>query len=66
MGAMRTLRVLAALLLLVASASPAAPPALPAADWMLDQVRMLAGPETTGRESGTPGAERAARHDGPA
>jgi hypothetical protein len=62
MGAMRTLRVIAALLLLVASASPAAPPALPAPEWMLDQVRLLAGPETAGRESGTPGAERAARH----
>jgi hypothetical protein len=37
-------------------------PGLPSAEWMLDQVKILAGPEMEGRASGTPGAERAAAH----
>jgi hypothetical protein len=61
MAAMRVLRLLAALLL-AASLAHAASPVLPTAEWMLDQIKFLAGPETAGRESGAPGAERAARH----
>jgi hypothetical protein len=37
-------------------------PALPSAEWILDQVKILAGPEMEGRASGTAGAERAAAH----
>ena len=37
-------------------------PGLPSAEWILDQVKILAGPEMEGRASGTAGAERAAAH----
>ena len=53
------------LLLVVALATVpayAAAPATPPADWLVDQVRVLAAPAMEGRASGTPGAERAARH----
>jgi hypothetical protein len=48
--------------LLVDAAPATAGPAVPPADWLLDHVKILAAPETEGRASGTPGAERAARH----
>jgi hypothetical protein len=48
--------LLAALALLGASA-----PAPPTAEWLLDQVKGLSVPDTEGRGSGTPGAERAAQ-----
>jgi hypothetical protein len=57
-----TIRLIAVLLLLVASVAQAAAPALPGAEWMLDQVKLLSAPEMDGRGSGTPGADRAARH----
>jgi hypothetical protein len=52
---------LAIVLALAAAQTPAAP-AVPGADWLLDQVRILSAPEMEGRASGTPGADRAARH----
>jgi peptidase M28-like protein/PDZ domain-containing protein/PA domain-containing protein len=52
----------AVLLLLVAGVAHAAAPPAPPAEWLLDQVKTLSAPETEGRGSGTPGAERAARH----
>jgi hypothetical protein len=54
-------RALLAVLLVVAVPAAASPITLPAA-WLLDHVRVLAAPEMEGRASGTPGAERAARH----
>jgi hypothetical protein len=59
----RAATVLAVVLaaLVAAGAAPSAR-GLPPAEWMLDQVRILAGPEMEGRASGTPGAERAAAH----
>jgi aminopeptidase YwaD len=46
---------------LVAAAASAAPP-LPSAEWMLEEVKTLAGPAMEGRGSGTPGADLAAAH----
>ena len=54
--------MLAAVLLLAVVSAHAAGPAVPPAGWLLDQVKVLSAPETEGRGSGTPGAERAARH----
>jgi hypothetical protein len=54
-------RVLLAVCLLAAVPALAAPPTPPAA-WLLDHVKTLAAPEMEGRASGSPGAERAARH----
>lgn len=54
--------VFAALLLWVASFAHAAGVVVPNAAWLLDQVRILTAPEMDGRGSGTPGADRAARH----
>jgi len=48
--------------LLVAVPAHAAAPATPAAEWLVEHVKTLAAPELEGRASGTPGAERAARH----
>jgi len=48
--------------LLVAAPAHAAAPATPSAEWLVEQVKTLAAPELEGRASGTPGAERAARH----
>lgn len=39
-----------------------AAPVLDPADWLLDQVKILASPEMEGRESGSRGGERAAEH----
>lgn len=56
-------RLLVVLLVATAGAArAAAPPPVPPAEWLLGQVRALSAPETEGRASGTPGAERAARH----
>ncbi len=49
---------------LVTTPALAAAPATPPAGWLLDHVKILAAPEMEGRASGTPGAERAARHVG--
>ena len=57
-----TIRLIAVLLLAVAGVAQAAAPALPGAEWMLDQIKLLSAPEMDGRGSGTPGADRAARH----
>ena len=54
-------RILVALLVLAAPAYAAAR-ATPPAEWLVEQVRTLAAPDMEGRASGTPGAERAARH----
>jgi hypothetical protein len=54
-------RALLVVLLAVAPVAAAAPPT-PPAPWLLDQVKALAAPQLEGRASGTPGAERAARH----
>jgi aminopeptidase YwaD len=50
---------LVAVVILVAAATAAQ---TSPADWLLEQVKILSAPETEGRASGTPGAERAARH----
>ena len=55
-------RLLGALLVLAAGAARAAEPEVPPAEWLLNQVKVLAAPDTEGRGSGTPGADRAARH----
>jgi hypothetical protein len=55
-------RLVALFLVLAASVASAAAPQVPPAEWLLDQVKILSAPETEGRGSGTPGAERAARH----
>ena len=47
---------------LVIGVPAAASPTVPPAAWLLDHVKVLAAPEMEGRASGTPGAERAARH----
>jgi hypothetical protein len=51
---------LAAVLLVAAAA--AAAPEIPAPEWILEQVRILADPAMEGRASGTAGADRAAQH----
>jgi hypothetical protein len=56
------IRLIAALLLIVAGVAQASAPTLPSTEWMLEQIKLLSAPETDGRGSGTPGAERAARH----
>lgn len=64
-GFRRLAIVLHASLALVSAAvtlAAAAAPAVPSAEWLLDQVKILSAPETEGRRSGTPGAERAAHH----
>ena len=58
---MVVIRVLLAVCLLVVAPAVAAPPTPPAA-WLRDHVKTLTAPEMEGRASGTPGAERAARH----
>jgi hypothetical protein len=55
------LRLIAALLFVVTGVAQAAAPTLPSTEWMLEQIKLLSAPETDGRASGTPGAERAAR-----
>jgi hypothetical protein len=58
-----TRRALLALVAVVALAIAASASPLPApAGWLLDQVKILTGPEMEGRESGTAGGERAAQH----
>jgi aminopeptidase YwaD len=57
-----TIRLIAVLLLVVAGVAHAAAPLLPGAEWMLEEVKLLSAPDMDGRGSGTPGAERAARH----
>ena len=59
---MSVVRLIALLFVLVASVALIGAPSLPGAEWILDQVKILAAPEMDGRGSGTPGAERAARH----
>jgi hypothetical protein len=56
------LRLVAPLLLLLTAVASAAAPTVPGAEWMLEQVKLLSAPDMDGRGSGTPGAERAARH----
>jgi aminopeptidase YwaD len=46
----------------LASVAHAAAVVVPPAEWLIDQVRTLAAPGMEGRASGTPGADRAARH----
>ena len=53
---------LAAALILAAGFPQAVPAPIPPADWLLDQVKILSAPDSEGRASGTPGAERAASH----
>lgn len=62
MRPMVAIRVFAALLLLTVGCAYAAGPSVPPAEWLLDQVKVLSAPDTAGRGSGTPGADRAARH----
>src|SRR5262245_19331834 len=50
------------LVALLTAGAAAAPPSLPPPAWILDQIKILTGPEMEGRASGTPGAERAAAH----
>jgi aminopeptidase YwaD len=60
---MRTsFRLLLVLVVALASLAHAAAVVVPPAEWVLDQVRTLAAPDLEGRASGTPGADRAARH----
>ncbi len=53
---------LAALLLVLTVALAGASSSIPPPAWLLDQVKILSAPEMEGRASGTPGADRAARH----
>ena len=53
---------LAAVLLVPAIALAGATLSVPQAAWLLDEVKILSAPEMEGRASGTPGADRAARH----
>jgi len=53
---------LVALLLVLAVALAGASSSIPPPAWLLDQVKILSAPEMEGRASGTPGADRAARH----
>ncbi|MBI4611126.1 MAG: M20/M25/M40 family metallo-hydrolase [Candidatus Rokubacteria bacterium] len=53
-----------AVALVQAAASQSGSPQAPPAAWLLDQVKVLSAPEMEGRSSGTPGADRAARHIG--
>jgi aminopeptidase YwaD len=53
---------LLAVLVVSATAAGATAPSIPSAEWLLGQVKVLSAPETEGRASGTPGADRAARH----
>ncbi len=53
---------LVALLLAPTVALADAAPLVPSAAWLLDQVKVLSAPEMEGRASGSPGADRAARH----
>jgi hypothetical protein len=50
------------LVVALAAAAAGAAPSLPSAEWMLGEVRTLAGPAMEGRGSGTPGADLAAAH----
>ncbi|MBI2015278.1 MAG: peptidase M28, partial [Candidatus Rokubacteria bacterium] len=60
---MTRLRLLAALpVVLGLGIAHAAAPQVPTAEWLLDHVKILAAADTEGRGSGTPGADRAARH----
>src|SRR2546425_6765169 len=59
-----SLRLLSLLVLLAVGIAQAAAPTVPSADWLIDHVRILSAPEMEGRASGTPGADRAARHIG--
>ncbi len=60
---MRTgFRRLPIVLVALASLAHAAAVVVPPPEWLLDQVRFLAAPDLEGRASGTPGADRAARH----
>jgi len=61
MAAVSALRLIA-LVVVATAVAGAAEPRVPAAAWLLDQIRVLSAPETEGRGSGTPGAARAARH----
>ncbi len=63
---MRFVTLLRALVLVLSAAvvAGAAAPSAPPAAWLLDQVKALSAPEMEGRASGSPGAERAARHLG--
>lgn len=54
--------MLAVLAVLATAAGGMTAPTIPPAEWLLDQVKILSAPETEGRSSGTPGADRAARH----
>ncbi len=56
------IRPLAALFALAVGLAHASAPSIPSAAWLLDQVKILSAPEMEGRGSGTPGADRAARH----
>jgi hypothetical protein len=55
-------RLLVLLVVLAPGLAHAAAVVVPSAEWLIDQVRILATPETEGRGSGTPGADRAASH----
>ena len=56
------MRLLAIALALAAGAAFALARETQPAEWLLEQVRILSAPEMEGRASGTPGADRAARH----
>lgn len=59
---MVAVRVVALLLVVACGTARAAGPTVPPPEWLLDHVRTLSEPATEGRASGTPGADRAARH----
>ena len=65
MVSMRSRRVVgwvAVCIALVVGLASAAALQIPSAEWLLDQVKILSAPDMDGRSSGTPGADRAARH----
>ena len=57
-----SVRLLGPLLGVAIGIAQASALAIPPAEWILDQVKALSAPEMEGRRSGTPGADRAARH----
>ena len=57
-----SVRLLGPLLGVAIGIAQASALAIPPAEWILDQVKALSAPEMDGRRSGTPGADRAARH----
>jgi aminopeptidase YwaD len=51
-----------AMVVALAALARADAPDVPAPEWLLDEIKTLSSPDLAGRASGSPGADRAARH----